>query len=278
MGSRLLPTAFAVLLSAISCATGDQYLGGGGAAVGSSGTSATSATMSTSISSSGSGGASSASASSSAASSSSGMCAETPCKLTAPQCGCPAGKACTFAPPATTRSCQKAGTATAGQGCQGIGQCAPGSICLGGGMQGVCTEFCKTDADCTATGGICALQLSDGLGGSIPNENLCSGTCDVTTNAGCAVPGTGCQIGIEQAGQMRTFTLCESSGTKGKKQTCATVADCLPKFDCVNTGTSNVCLQYCYVNGTTCPICTPLTYGPTMTPIYVGPNQVGVCQ
>ena len=55
--------------------------------------------------------------------------------------GCPAGKACTFAPGKTMRSCQTAGTAKAGDGCIGQGKCEPGTICLGGGVQGVCIAF-----------------------------------------------------------------------------------------------------------------------------------------
>jgi hypothetical protein len=164
----------------------------------------------------------------------------------------------------------------AGQGCTGQGQCAAGTICLGGGAQDICIKFCATDADCP--GSICALQLSDGMGGAIPNEMLCGTNCDITTNAGCNVAGTGCQIAIEQGGAMRTFTFCTTAGTGGKGAACTTSANCQAKFDCINNGTSTICLQYCYVNAPTCATCVPLTNSTTMMPIYIGANQVGVCQ
>jgi hypothetical protein len=108
---------------------------------------------------------------------------------------------------------------------------------------------------------------------------LCSGVCDPTTNSGCPI-GTGCQVSVEQAGQMRTFSFCESSGSVGNGGTCTTSSDCSPEFDCVNDGLGNVCLQYCYV-GTpmaNCATCTPLSAGTAMTPLVLNGKQVGVCQ
>jgi hypothetical protein len=101
-------------------------------------------------------------------------------------------------------------------------------------------------------------------------------TCDPTTNSGCPT-GTGCQVGSETTGQLRTYTLCETSGTKGKNKTCTDSTSCLPEYDCVDTGTNTVCLEYCYVNNATCANCVALQNSTTMDPIYIGSNQVGVC-
>jgi hypothetical protein len=280
MRPRLLIPVFTAVLVGVACAQGSSVVGlaGGGVPIGGS---TTTITVSSSGSSSGSGGATTSShtgSSSTTSSTSSGMCAESPCKLVSPQCGCMSGQACTFAPGATTRTCEKAGTTPAGQGCTGSGQCAAGTICLGGGAADICVQFCATDSDCAATGGICALQLSNGMGGAIPNEMLCSSTCDITTNVGCSVAGTACQIGIETTGQMRTFTYCTSAGTKGKNQACTATTDCLPKFDCINDNGSTICLEYCYVNSPVCPTCVALQNSTTMMPIFIGANQVGVCQ
>jgi hypothetical protein len=144
----------------------------------------------------------------------------------------------------------------------------------------VCTAFCDTDADCAASGGICAIQLSDGTPmGSIPGVTLCSGTCNPITNAGCGVASTGCEYGKELTGQMRVFTFCAATGTGGKNASCTTNFDCLPTFGCVNNGAADVCLQYCDVSNTgACGGlgCAPLQDS-NMQPIVIGATQLGVC-
>jgi hypothetical protein len=248
MSARMYPLLHTVVLATavVACARGSSFpTGAGGQSTGSTG------------------GASS--------------CAEQPCKLVSPQCGCAANEACAFAPGSTRRACEASGPAPAGQTCA-KGECAPGSLCLGSGATGVCTEFCNGDADCA--NGICALQLSDGNGGSIPDENLCSQNCDPETNAGC-VSGATCQVGVEASGAMRTFTICQGAGPGGMNAPCGSVSDCAATFDCVSTGAETVCLQYCYVDGAMpsgCASCTPLTAGNANTPIYLGSKQVGVCQ
>lgn len=292
---------FCAIFCATSCATGSGLTGVGGAgAAGGSGpsgstTHASSASGSASAGPSGSGGSTgsggasgSSSASSggptttstSSTSSSSGGCPDTPCKLTSPQCGCAPGQQCTIS--SFARACQLAGATGLGQGCAGANSCAPGLLCVGGGATGVCDLFCATDADCSVTGGICALGLNDGMGGSIPNATLCSASCDPTTSAGCAVGGTGCQIGREQAGQMRWLTYCASAGTKTKGQACnPMLSECAPTFGCFKTSpTTDTCLEYCHVSSPACPAaqtCYALQ-DTSMLPIFIGGQQIGVCQ
>jgi hypothetical protein len=189
------------------------------------------------------------------------------------------GEQCTisnFAP-----ACQPSGTTGQGQACMGGNSCVPGTLCVGGGTVGICALFCASDADCSGTGGICALGLSDGVGGTIPNATLCSAQCDPSTSVGCGVAGTGCQLGREQTGQMRWLSYCASTGTKTKDQVCdPTLSECAPTFGCFNNGTQNVCLEYCNVGGSGCPAaqgCAPLQ-DQNMLPIFLGSNQIGVCQ
>ncbi len=248
MRSHLLSTFPALLLVGAACAQGSSPLGIGGFGTGAGATTvSTGPSMSTPASSSGgpaTSSGSSAPTSSSTSTTSGGTCSDSPCKLTAPQCGCPSGQECTIA--SFMRACAPSGTATQGQACTGTGSCAPGLLCVGGGTTGVCDMFCSVDMDCSATGGICALTLSDGTAmGSIPNATLCSGNCNVITSSGCPLAGTGCQLGQEQTGQMRWLSYCASAGSNGSEQTCASASDCLPGYGCLNNGVSDVCLQYC---------------------------------
>jgi len=279
MGGGLL----ALALTGASCAKGTTFMGVGGAGA-AGGSAAIGSTVQASSSGAGPGGAGGATSSSahvtstsasSAASSTSGGCADSPCKLTAPQCGCPANEQCTIA--GFARTCGPVGTIAGGQACTGGSSCVPGSLCVGGGSVGVCAVFCATDADCAATGGICALGLNDGQGGTIPNALLCSSNCNLTTSAGCPA-GTGCQLGQEQGGQMRWDAFCSSAGTLTKDQPCDPSVGqfCAPSFGCFST---NTCLQYCNVGGP-CPAgqtCSPLQ-DQNFNPIILQGNEIGVCQ
>jgi hypothetical protein len=268
MRSRLLFTFSAVALGALgvgSCATGSTFVGGAGGDGTGAVTTTTTHTTGTHSSSSSTG---SATSSSSTSSSGSG-CSESPCKLTSPQCGCGAGMA--FSITGTSRACAAAGTTAQGQTCVGPTDCKAGLLCVGGGTAGICDKFCNTDADCA--GAICALELSDGLGGSIPNATLCTNTCDLPTNTGCP-SGTECQLGQEQSGQMRFFTFCTSSGTAGAHQSCTIPEDCAPTFGCFS---SMICLQYCFVGSAACAgQCSPLQDA-SMNPIILNGQTLGVC-
>jgi hypothetical protein len=257
MQSRLLPTIGGLILVGTACAEGSSLGGLGGA---------TSSENS-----------SSSSPSTTASASSSGTCSASPCKLTAPQCGCAVGQECAISNYELT--CQAAGTVGLGEGCIGMEQCAPGLLCVGNATAGLCDQFCAVDADCAATGGICALSLSDGMGGFIANADLCSSDCDLTTNSGCPVAGTGCQLGQEQAGQMRWLTYCAVTGTLGQNTTCdPTLQQCAPTLGCIDNGAATLCLQYCDASSpSACSTCSPLV-DQSQQPIVVGAVTLGVCE
>lgn len=275
MRSRLLATIGALMLAGTACAQGSSFIGGGGVGGEGSGLDggggAGGGAMTTTDA------ASSSASSASGTSSGGGTCSASPCKLTVPQCGCPSDQECgiaNFMP-----ACQAAGSLSLGQSCMGAGECAPGLLCVGGSTGGLCDQFCAFDEDCAATGGICGLALSNGMGGSIANADLCSGDCDLTTNSGCPVTGTGCQLGQEQTGQMRWLTYCAVAGTLGQDAMCdPTLDECGPTFGCLNNGVANLCLEYCDAsNLSSCPTCVALT-DQSQQPIFVGTIEVGVCE
>lgn len=271
---------------ASACAQGSSYEGsggdgsgqGGGWSTSSASTSDSSSSTSASVGSGGAGGSmttsSSTTTSASSTTGSGGACQGNPCKLVAPQCGCAAGEGCTLDNTGAP-TCDVAGNVAPGGNCS-ADACQPGSICLGTTpTTPTCGEFCATDAQCTAPGGLCVVKLNDGSGNEIPGVTLCSENCDPTTNVGC-VSGTGCTFGQEQAGQMRFFTACRESGAKTQGQTCTTNAECAPGYGCINTGTTQ-CMKYCKV-GTTCAngmSCSAVSIGGV--DIVIGGIQYGIC-
>ena len=199
-----------------------------------------------------------------------GQC-ETPCGLT-PQCGCAAGEGCTI-DGTGAHSCQPSGNVQPGGNCS-LDNCAPGGLCLGGATP-TCGEFCKTDSQCDAPGGLCVVGLNDGNGSPIPGVTLCSENCNPTTNSGC-ISGTGCTFGQEPSGQMRFFTACRGIGSGTQGAACTTNADCAATYGCINTGTKQ-CMKYCTV-GSTCAggaACSPITIN--MLDIIIGGVQYGIC-
>lgn len=209
-------------------------------------------------------------------------CSEQPCKLTAPQCGCAAGEACTIGA-GNDRVCAAAGNAGWGSQCTAQNNCQPGLLCVQTSASvSTCSRFCTTDAECQAPGGICIRTLNDGNGGAIPDATLCTENCDPALNTGCPAPGTACQIGREQDGAMRFFTTCAGSGAATQGASCATVDDCAPGYSCFNTDPNDpnaaVCLRWCDQNAPSCPGGTSCV-GVTIdgVDIVVGNKLYGAC-
>lgn len=294
-------TSFAVAIGLVSlvgsvlgaCAKGSSYTGSGGnggeggeengPGPGPSSNSSSSASGMGgaggmgSVSSSGSGAGSSSSSAS--GSGGGGACNETPCKLVSPQCGCAAGEMCQI-DGTGARACLPAGNVPIGGICDIDNDCAPGGICLATTPTiSTCGEFCSTDAQCTAPGGLCAVKLNDGSGGQVPGVTLCSENCNATTNVGCAA-GTGCTFGREAAGQMRLFTTCREAGSGTQNSSCTDDTDCAATYGCFNTGSVNECLKYCNVNAASCPAgasCTPITIGNDAVEVIIGNVTYGAC-
>ncbi len=258
-------------LGSAACAEGDSIVGAGGSA----GEGASS----------GSGDGGSSSSTKSGPSTGTGQtsstgtpCEEQPCKLTAPQCGCPETQACTI-DTTNERACVEAGSATAGQPCNASTLCEPGTMCVGyqTGLLS-CAPFCATDADCTAPGGLCTINLSDGNGGDVPNVTLCSENCNPVTNTGCQVQGTSCQVGLRD--MIDPYTLCTPSGAGVQQAACTDSSDCAPGFACLNTAQmTTLCFQWCDVQAANCPgalVCQALEISPGV-PLTIGNTTYGAC-
>lgn len=206
-------------------------------------------------------------------------CAESPCRLVSPQCGCAGTLACTLS--GSMRLCAAAGTGATGVACGAAGAgCSAGNLCVGvstTGTVGACEHFCNTDADCTGAGALCLLTLDDGTGAAIPGVTLCSLSCNLITNSGCP-SGSACRIFSEVGGAGRDLTHCDGPvGFGTTASLCTTDADCAAGYRCVNpTGGGNECARWCdYTTGTGCGggyTCTPFA-----TPVVFGTREYGVC-
>ena len=202
------------------------------------------------------------------------MCAEDPCKLLPPQCGCEADQMCVIdsatAENPNGRECTAAGTTAPGQPCAGNSDCAPGSMCVNTGVN-LCMAFCSSNATCNAPGGVCVITLVDGSQQPVPDATLCSLNCDPITNSGCNAGG--CAIGQDPS--LQTFTLCQGVGAGVQGASCVDSGDCAGGYGCFNADPQ--CLKYCGYNPTkgVCPgvtVCVPFE-----TPLILGNQEYGAC-
>ena len=171
-----------------------------------------------------------------------GSCAESPCRLVSPQCGCPGTQRC-YVDTSSNRVCGAAGPEGEGQACSSPTACRAGLLCIG--TPGHCNRFCNSDAECTGgPGSICGITLSDGAGGTVPNATLCSLDCDPLSAAGCP-SGQACTLYRESAGAMRTFTDCRAAGTGTSFSPCFDETDCQTGFFCADIGFGDECVPFC---------------------------------
>lgn len=250
--------------------TGSNTSAGGNPTTGSNTTSST-GTDATST------GSDTTSTSSTTASTGSGpACAEDPCKLTVPQCGCAAGEQCSV--DGVGVACAPMGNTANGQVCTG-NDCSPGLLCVNTtASTSTCAKFCDSDADCTAPGGLCIIGLNDANNNVIPGVTLCTENCDPTTSIGCPVAGTSCEVVQEAAGQMRFLTHCTAAGAGQQNDPCVSSADCAPKFNCFNTTMPSAvkCLKNCKASAPNgCPAGTTCKF--FAVPELVGVEKYGAC-
>jgi len=203
----------------------------------------------------------------------SSSCSESPCRLVAPQCGCPTGQGCYLT--SGTRVCLTSGTTAVGARCDTT-QCTPGAICVNLAATGtpvaLCHRVCATDSDCPGAGALCV----GGIAGS--SDKTCSVDCNPATQVGCP-SGTACSFFIESAGAMRTLTDCSAPvGTGSQNASCADDTDCQKGYACIDaTGTgAKQCLHWCRrPAGSECSFGTSC-YGFTPPLVWSG-TEYGVC-
>ncbi|MCC6558619.1 MAG: hypothetical protein IT372_37265 [Polyangiaceae bacterium] len=201
-------------------------------------------------------------------------CLEDPCRLVAPQCGCPAGEQCALIDEDGSRGCVAAGTLPQGAVCSSA-ECGPGLACVSATATiKTCGKFCETDADCEAPGGLCFFKLDDGMGGEIPGATICSDSCDPSTNSGCA-PDLACQLAREPDGEQRYLSVCTGPGAGTAGSPCTVNSDCAPTFGCIGeVDAQTVCEPWCTV-GDPCPA--SLTCTPFSPAVLVGGVEYGAC-
>jgi hypothetical protein len=171
-------------------------------------------------------------------------CAAEPCKLTSPQCGCPAGQMCEYV--SGSVECVTEAPAKLGEECMPYG-CAAGLHCLQFfGAPSTCHAWCDGDGDCV-DGGRCVITLSDGF-----PQRLCSTRCDPITSENCSLPGSKCALLLSLESQ-EWYTSCGAEGAGMEGATCADTGDCAVGHHCVSIDLTETCRPYCLVQNPQCP-------------------------
>jgi hypothetical protein len=205
-------------------------------------------------------------------------CATQPCSL-APQCGCTAPLTCdidfTDLMGTACRAVNVPGTETST--CTTFSECAAGYVCAGGH----CLKYCANDASCPQPRGLCAIQITDGMGAAIPGAVTCSSNCDPTNSAGGACP-TGQKCGFfttTRGGADLDILECTAPGAGGIGAACVDDSTCSANTLCTTVSAQSRCRRVCNrsaggnecatVPGTTC-----IGFG---TPLTIGGTEYGVC-
>jgi len=201
-------------------------------------------------------------------------CAEMPCRLVVPQCGCADGEGCYLGADGM-RACLPAGRVAYLARCAGASVCQPGYLCVGSRGQNFCQKLCAADADCDG-GALCVGQLGDGMGGTVPGVLLCGVSCDPIGSTPCPT-GSACTIAREAMGAMRFYTMCRAAGMVTEGVACADARDCLAGLVCVGPeGGATTCQRYCLAaTGTGCGPGTACTQFSDMP--VVGGIEYGAC-
>jgi hypothetical protein len=195
-----------------------------------------------------------------------GVCAESPCRLVAPQCGCATGEMCQrVIAGSTTRSCVGPGVTPAGQACAVSTDCEPGTGCLmaTAGAGGQCQSWCVESASCAP--GEC-MRLAAGT-----DVGLCASGCDPF---GAALTGCPTDLACRLLPGARFddlaaayVTMCAPLGGAGELGTCTDSRDCAPGLFCDVDVCRTICrtMAECAVGETCRSLAPPAT-------------ELGVCQ
>jgi hypothetical protein len=182
-----------------------------------------------------------------------------------PQCGCDAGQSCAITDLVTgATECIKTGSGVEGQLCQDDLECGKGTSCI----PGVCSAYCKTDADCSAKGGRCLAALY--MDKDIPGYNFCTALCnpvDPANKAGLegftACDGSNCVHQTPGATYEGDTTCIGPAGKVADGQSCDSTVDCTAGAWCLEDASMNSsCKRLCYAQSD-CPsmtLCTPFQY------------------
>ena len=197
-----------------------------------------------------------------------------------PQSGCPMGQSCDLDGDRLSTGgtiCRMTGTGRDSNECTLDTDCAAGYSCIGSTTAASCMELCRTDADCTAPGGLCLIEIVDGAGNTIPGPGpggkvvVCTQNCDVVTSSGCPA-AWGCHPYLDGT---RGLTACTEAGGSGQGASCTNDTSCLAGYSCYNTGTAMQCLKNCRIGAGGCPGGT--SCGSLNPPFVLGGTEYGAC-
>ncbi len=193
------------------------------------------------------------------------ICSEQPCRLMAPQCGCPQGQKCTIDAYFNRMCSAFSGNGQANAACSTDADCAEGFVCTGHfGSQLMCEAFCGSDADCTAGPGSKCIWKDPATSISM----ICTTQCDLTSDAGCR-PGDKCTFVYDSAGISGWGTTCSAMGTVGLGGSCTAATQCGPGMMCANGQCRPVCSSVTACASGSCYTITPA--------IKIGTVDYGVC-
>jgi len=200
-------------------------------------------------------------------------CAESPCRLVAPQCGCPSGQACTLAA-GGSRSCRTEGSNDESERCDS-GGCLAGLACVDVSLTGtevpLCKRFCDSDADCTGgPGSVCLAELGT------TGQDICTSSCEPASQVGCPA-NSYCGLFTETATGRRLTDCSGPVGTGGQGTPCAGSEECQKGFTCATIDSLQQCARWCRRS----PLGGECAFGETcigfMDPLVFNSVEYGVC-
>ena len=191
-------------------------------------------------------------------------CAEDPCKLLSPQCGCRIGKRCVHN--SMGKQCADVGGKPLGAECDN--DCIAGLVCVddGTGVPATCHRYCSAQTDCAGDGARCILPISS------VDESLCTFDCDPILQGGCSATGSKCDVGLSDGAG---YTHCTGAGLGVADETCAASSDCAAGLTCTSVnGGPNQCYTVCEVGNSNCPQGQCVGFG---TELNIGNKEYGIC-
>ncbi len=164
----------------------------------------------------------------------------TPCRILAPQCGCPEGTSC-HPEYAGAHVCRTAGSYGLGSACVVHYDCRPTLAC----HQGACVIVCEPpDAEDRCEGPYSACVHWD--------DSHLFASCNIVCE-----PETSLQCGAALACRIRTiagynYTHCGPEGTRSLGQSCTSEASCQRTLTCVSGPLESTCRRICSRSSTSC--------------------------
>ncbi|MBX3274971.1 MAG: hypothetical protein KF729_32200 [Sandaracinaceae bacterium] len=163
---------------------------------------------------------------------SSGQCEPIPCDPVM-NTRCAAGQRCEW--DSSGNICISAGPGRSGDSCFFVDECAAEHTCTG---EGLCREYCTTNAHCRVSGAVCAHDLAGSSYG------LCSRPCDPIAGTGCRGFTDRCRL--FNAARATEVVDCGPTGSRTVGSPCTSVTECAGGA-CVG----GTCRRVCHV-GTSC--------------------------